>query len=94
MLMPVLAAIIYLIVGYRKQLMEAVKVRNLVLLKIFDTTIGFIGGYLSKPGEIWSYTTPGGLITMAKEESLELALHLFVVIAVIQARKQQTEMSL
>ncbi len=104
MLLPIFAAIIYLIVGYRKRLMEAAKVRDpaavtvvtmlvfLVLVKIFDSAIGFIGGYLGKPGEIWGYTTPGGLITMAMEESLELALPLLVVIAVIQARKPQPQL--
>ena len=98
-LLPIFAAMIYLALSYGRRLMKSVKVRDpaavtvattfvfLVLLKIFDSFIGFIGGQLGKPGEIWGYTTPGGLITMALEESLELALPLLVVIAVIQARK-------
>lgn len=103
-LLPIFAAIIYLIVKYRRQLVKSAKARDpaavtvvttlifLVLVKAFDSFIGFIGGYLSEPGEIWGYTTPAGLITMAIEESLELALPLLVVVAVIQARRQQLQL--
>jgi hypothetical protein len=98
-LLPIFAAIIYLTMGYGRRLMKSVKARDsaavtvattfvfLVLLKIFDSAIGIIGEQLGKPGEIWGYTTAGGLVTMALEESLELALPLLVVIAVIQARR-------
>jgi hypothetical protein len=103
-LLPIFAAIIYLALVYGRRLMKSVKARDsaavtvattfvfLVLLKIFDSAIGIIGEQLGKPGEIWGYTTAGGLITMALEESLELALPLLIVIAVIQARTPQEKL--
>lgn len=99
-LVPVFAAMIYLVLGYGRHLVKSVKAREpagvtvattlifLVLLKIFDGVIGIIGAHLGKPGEIWGYTTSAGLITMALEESLELALPLLIVIAVIQGRHE------
>lgn len=100
-LLPIFAAVIYLLLAYGRPLLRAVKNRHpaaitvastfifLVLLKVFDSAIGIIGEKLGKPGEVWGYTTPAGLITMALEESLELALPLLIVIAVLQARGQE-----
>lgn len=102
-LLPVFAAAIYLALRWSKTVALAVKTRNpagftvgtvfifLVLLKIFDSAIGMIGAQLERPGEVWGYTTPAGLITMALEESLELALPLLIVVALIQARALQSE---
>lgn len=104
MLLPVFAAVAYLVLRHGRQLVAAAKARHsaavtvvsmfgfLVLLKIFDSVIGLVGTRLGKPGEIWGYTTPAGLITMALEESLEMALPLLIVVAVAQARKPRTEL--
>lgn len=100
-LVPILGAMAYLALRYGRPLIRAARAGQpaattvagmlvfLVLLKIMDSAIGLIGERLSAPGEIWGYTTPAGLITMAMEESLELALPLLVVIAVIQARGER-----
>lgn len=100
-LLPVFLSIFYLAFAYGKRLITAVRSKNaaavtvlsmfvfLVLLKIFDSAIGMIGAALSPPGEIWGYTTPMGLITMALEETLELILPLMIIIALIQDRRAQ-----
>lgn len=100
-LLPIIGAGAYLAVRHGRALIRATRAGQpaavtvagmfvfLVLLKVMDSAIGMIGERLSAPGQIWGYTTPAGLITMALEESLELALPLLVVIAVIQARRER-----
>lgn len=101
-LLPILVAGGYLFFSYAKPLLRAAKAREaaaftlvtsfvfLVLIKAFDSVIGFIGTMLETPGQIWGYTTPAGLITMALEETLEMIWPLMFVIAILQAKRQQS----
>ena len=100
--LPVLAAGGHLFFRYAKRLLRAVKAWDaaaftlvtsfafLVLIKAFDSVIVYVGTMLETPGQIWGYTTPAGLITMALKETPEMSWPLMFVIAILQARRQQS----